>query len=98
MTPARMPISAAELGDTKPAAGVIVARPATEPVRSPTNLGFLAFAHSTRSQVIPANEAATSVLRKADAVMWSTRSSEPALKPYHPNHRRPVPRAMRGML
>src|SRR5579863_3509259 len=50
------------------------------------------------SQVTPAKEAAISVLRKAEAVTASTRSSDPALKPYQPNHRRPVPRAINGTL
>ena len=35
-----MPMIAALPGVTKPAAGVIVARPATAPVSRPTNLGF----------------------------------------------------------
>jgi hypothetical protein len=47
---------------------------------------------------VAANEAARSVFRKAVAVMLSTFSSLPALKPYHPNHSRPVPSAMNGML
>ena len=53
---------------------------------------------ATSSQATAANEAATSVLRKAVAVTESTRISLPALKPYHPNQSNPVPRATRGML
>ena len=45
-----------------------------------------------------ANDAAMSVLRNAEAVTGSTRSSEPALKPYQPNHSRPVPSAISGTL
>src|SRR5579864_4893242 len=83
---------------TYPAAGVIVARPATAPVRRPTKCGFLAYHHSTNSHVMAANDAAMSVLRNAIAVTSSTLSSLPALKPYHPNQSRPVPSAMNGML
>jgi hypothetical protein len=77
---------------------VIVASPATAPVRSPRNRGLPVTRHSIASQTIPANEAAMSVLRNATAVTASTRNSLPALKPYQPNHRRPVPRATSGML
>jgi hypothetical protein len=77
---------------------VIVASPATAPVSSPTKCGFFACHHSTNSQVTAANEAARSVFRNAVAVMSSTLSSLPALKPYQPNQSRPVPRAMKGML
>ena len=48
--------------------------------------------------VTPANEAAMSVFRKAEAVTASTASSDPALKPYQPNQSSPVPSAIRGML
>ena len=85
-------------GETKPAAGVIVASPATEPVRSPRNLGLRLVSHSTANQAIPAKDAARSVLRNAVAVVASTRNSLPALKPYQPNHNRPVPSATSGML
>src|SRR5260370_39551757 len=88
----------AAVGDTNPAAGVMVAGPATAPVRSPRKWGLLLRSQSTVSQVTAAKEAATSVLRKATAVTESTRNSLPALEPYHPNQRRPVPRATRGML
>src|SRR5579862_4029678 len=88
----------AVVGETYPAHGVIVARPATAPVSNPTNFGWLPRAHSTSSHVIAANEAAMSVLRNAEAVTESTRSSEPALKPYQPNQSKPVPSAINGTL
>ena len=50
------------------------------------------------SVMMAANDAAISVFKNAAAVMESTRSSEPALKPYQPNHSRPVPSAMSGTL
>src|ERR1017187_3714159 len=88
----------AVVGETYPAAGVTVANPATAPVSKPRNLGFFSLTHATNIQATAANEAAKSVLRNAVAVTESTRISLPALKPYHPNHRRPVPRATSGVL
>src|SRR5665647_2601478 len=93
-----MPINAATGKETKPAAGVTVARPATAPVISPTNLGFVSLNHSITIQVIAAKEAAMSVLRNASEVIPSTWSSLPALKPYQPNQRSAVPIAIKGML
>jgi len=61
-------------------------------------LGFFSNIHAMTNQVIAAKDAAVSVLRKANAVTWSTLSSLPALNPYQPNQSRPVPRATRGML
>src|SRR6478609_7522253 len=85
-------------GETYPAAGVIVARPATAPVSKPRNLGFLAARQSIAIQAMAANEAAISVLMKATAVVPSTRNSDPALNPYQPNQSSPVPSATKGML
>src|SRR5947208_6136660 len=96
--PATMPMIAAPAGETYPAAGVIVANPATEPVSNPRNFGFAPENHSTRNHDIPANDAARSVLRNALADTPSTRNSLPALKPYQPNHSSPVPSATSGML
>src|SRR6185312_6036838 len=93
-----IPITTADGNDTKPAAGVMVASPATAPVSSPTNFGFLAMVHSKISQVIAANDAATSVLRNANPVTALTSNALPALKPYHPNQSKPVPIAISGML
>src|SRR5580765_5877942 len=86
------------VGDTKPAAGVIVASPATEPVSRPRDFGLRDVVHSTKNHHMPANAAARSVLRNAVAVVESTLNSLPALKPYQPNHSRPVPSATSGML
>src|SRR6185312_3940340 len=91
-------MSTAEGSETYPAAGVIVASPATAPVSSPTNFGFFAILHSITSQVIAANDAATSVFKKARPVIAFTFKALPALKPYQPNHNKPVPIAISGML
>src|SRR5215471_11294938 len=88
----------AVVGDTYPAAGVIVASPATAPVSKPRNLGFFSFNHAIISQVTAANDAATSVFRNAVAVTELALISLPALNPYHPNHSSPVPSATSGML
>ena len=95
---ATRPTRHAEAGETKPAAGVIVARPATVPVSNPTNFGLEELIQSRQSQVHPATAAARSVFKKATAVTESTRNSEPALKPNHPNHSSPVPSATIGTL
>src|SRR5947207_15156028 len=84
--------------ETYPAAGVMVARPATAPVSSPTNFGLRCRLHSMASHVMAANDAATPVLRKARPVTAFTSSALPAWKPYHPNQRKPVPIAIRGIL
>ena len=88
----------AVVGETYPAAGVIVANPATAPVSRPRNLGLRSRIQATISQATAANDAATSVFRNAVPVTESTRISLPALKPYHPNHNSPVPKATSGML
>ena len=46
---------------------------------------------------MPPKLAARSVFTNATAVTESTRNSLPALKPYQPNQRRPVPSATSGM-
>src|SRR5664280_507392 len=83
---------------TKPAQGVMVARPAMDPVSKPSNFGLPSRAHSITTQAAVAKDAATSVLRKAIAVILSTCNSLPALKPYHPNQSKPEPMATSGML
>src|SRR3984893_17265262 len=93
-----MPMTTEAQIGTYPAAGVIVARPATAPVSRPTKCGFFAYHHSTNSHVVAAKDAAMSVFKKAVAVMSSTLTSLPALNPYQPNQSRPVPSAMNGML
>ena len=77
----------------------MVANPATAPVINPIKVGFfLPVFHSINNQVTAANEAAVSVLRKAETVTELTANSLPALNPYHPNHNKAVPIATNGML
>src|SRR5206468_2027346 len=97
-----MPATVPMIGDaqrgTNPAQGVIVARPAMEPVSKPINFGLCSRDHSTNNHAMVAKEAAMSVLRKASAVTLSTAISLPALNPYQPNHSRPLPIATNGTL
>src|SRR5574344_1754421 len=97
-----MPAIIPMIGDahkgTNPAQGVIVASPAILPVKTPTSFGLRLLIHSITNQVTRAKEAAISVLRKAVAVTESTFNSLPALKPYQPNQRSPLPIATRGIL
>src|ERR1035437_6780029 len=93
-----MPITTAALSETNPAAGVMVASPATAPVSNPTNFGFFINDHSIINQVTAANEAATSVLINACPVIAFTSSALPELNPYQPNQSKPVPIAMSGTL
>ena len=93
-----IPIMGEAHNGTNPAHGVIVAKPAIEPVNNPTNFGLRSRIHSMTTHDMVANEAAISVFRKAVEVMKSTETSLPALKPYQPNQSRPLPIATRGML
>ncbi len=94
-----MPMIEAVPTVTYPAAGVMVANPATAPVISPMKVGFfLPVFHSISNHVMAAKEADTSVLMKAATVMLFMSNSLPALKPYQPNQSRAVPIATNGML
>ena len=73
-------------------------RPATAPDEAPTRVGLPSRIHSTMIQPSRAAAVATWVLTNATAVVPSTVSSEPALKPNQPNHSRPAPRATNGTL
>src|SRR5262245_9974765 len=95
--PATRPSRAAAQGAMYAHAGVIATRPATAPEEAPTRVGF-ALIHSTMIQPSSAAAVATWVLTNATAVTLSAVSSEPALKPNHPNHSRPAPSATNGTL
>ena len=79
-------------------AGVMATRPATAPDAAPTEVGLPSRIFSTTSQASSAAAGAAMVLTKARAAMPSAASSEPALKPNQPNHRRPAPRSTNGGL
>ena len=75
----------------------MVASPATAPVSRPRNFGFFDVIQSIASHAMPPKLAARSVFTNATAVTESTRNSLPALNPYQPNQRSPVPSATSGM-
>ena len=60
-----VPITTAAHGLTKPAAGVIVARPAMAPTQTPTSDGLPSSFHSMTIQTNRATEAEISVLMSA---------------------------------
>src|SRR5439155_5171104 len=74
------------------------ASPATAPVNAPTRLGLPSRFHEMNSHVHMATEPAMSVLTKACAATPFAASAEPPLKPNHPNHSRPVPKATKATL
>ena len=74
-----------------PAPGVIVARPATAPVRTPTKLGLFSRIQEMISQVTIAADALRSVLMNAVAAREFAPKAPPALKPNQPNQSRAVP-------
>src|SRR5512135_3804218 len=76
---------------TKPAAGVIATSPPTAPEARPRTVGFFECIHSTAIQEIAATAVAVLVLMKAAPASPLAARAEPALKPNHPNQRRPAP-------
>src|SRR6185437_13409114 len=78
-------------GPTKPEAGVMVARPATQPVTMPTEVGLPTRSHSIAIQVSAAAEAAKCVARIADAAEALAARALPPLKPNQPTHSMPAP-------
>src|SRR3954464_4072710 len=85
-------------GAMKPQARVMATRSETAPEDAPTRVGLPSRSHSTTHQPQSAAAVASWVFTKANAVVPSTVSSEPALKPNQPNHSRPAPSATNGTL
>src|SRR5688572_5169962 len=88
----------AAIGVTKPEAGVMATRPATRPVAAPRAVGLPLASHSVAHQESRAPAAARCVAAKATAASPPAATAEPALKPNQPNHSRPAPRMVSGML
>src|SRR6516165_8310085 len=78
-------------GFTKPDAGVIATRPATQPEIAPSMLGLPASIHSTASQARVAAAAPKCVATKALVARPEAASALPALKPNHPTQSMPAP-------
>src|SRR5271165_4917005 len=89
--PAISPMAMADMGWTKPAAGVMATRPATEPDIAPRALGLPLRIHSASAQLIAAAAAAKWVFTKALVASGDEPSALPALKPNQPTQRRQAP-------
>src|SRR5208283_2448132 len=85
-------------GPTKPAAGVMVARPAIDPVAAPNMVGLPRWSHSVTIQAIVAAEAAVWVATNAEAASVPDVRALPALKPNQPNQSSPAPSTVNGRL
>src|SRR5690606_38818535 len=75
---------------TKPAPGVMATKPTTAPIQAPIAEGFLPRNISKNTQAMPAAADAV-VVAKAYAAKALAPPADPALKPNHPNHSKPVP-------
>ena len=83
--------TAATSGPTLPAAGVIVAKPATIPVTIPNTDGFPWRIHSMVIQASDPQAALKWVTNIAIAALLSAASADPALKPNQPTQSMPAP-------
>ncbi len=86
-----MPITIAAPGETKPAAGVIVASPAIAPVAKPTLVGLPTLIRSISNQTSAAMLAPRWVLMIALAASSLAERAEPPLKPNQPIHNSAAP-------
>src|SRR5689334_8081793 len=87
-------MTSAAAGDTYPAAGVIATSPAISPETTPSAVAFLRCTHSMTSHASAAAPAARCVVVTASAATAPLDGALPALKPSHPNQRRPAPLAV----
>src|SRR4051812_35533865 len=81
----------ADIGVTKPEAGVIATRPATAPEMAPSMLGLPTTIHSAKSHARAAAAAPKWVATKALEASPDALSALPALKPNQPTQRRAAP-------
>jgi hypothetical protein len=92
------PISRAEPGVTKPAAGVMATSPATRPEHRPSSDGRPRSTHSPNIQDMAPADAAMCVTAMARPARPSAATAEPALKPNQPTHNSPAPAMVRPRL
>src|SRR5208337_5404479 len=90
-TPAANPMAIDDMGETKPAAGVIATSPATAPEIAPRALGFPRFHHSAALHPRVAAAAPKCVATKALVARLPAPSALPALKPNHPTQSKHAP-------
>jgi hypothetical protein len=91
MAPPIAPMMTPCQGSTNPDAGVMVARPATAPVISPSTEGFRRVHHSNNIQLSAPAEAARWVAMIANAARALAPSADPPAKPSQPIHSMPMP-------
>src|SRR5882757_5964553 len=89
--PVRSPMAIADIGVTKPAAGVMPTSPATAPEIAPRAVGLPFLIHSAIDQPMAAAAAPKWVATKAEVASEEALSAEPALKPNQPTQRRHAP-------
>src|SRR5580658_3736063 len=95
--PARKPMARADMGCTKPEAGVMATSPATAPEIAPSAVGLPLCIHSAMDQPMAAAAAAKWVFTNADVANELAASAEPALKPNQPTQSRQAPMKLRTM-
>src|SRR5437899_2649069 len=88
----------ADIGSTKPAAGVLATRPATAPEMAPRALARPFLSHSAKLQLNAAAAAPKCVATKALLASPPEDNALPALKPNHPTHKRHAPMKLSTML
>src|SRR5208282_3887363 len=97
-TPAANPMAIADIGETKPEAGVIATSPATAPEIAPRALGFPLFHHSTAVQPTVAAAAPNCVATNALVAKLPAPSALPALNPNHPTQSKQAPMKLKTTL
>src|SRR5512143_732102 len=85
------PMISADIGLTKPAAGVTATNPATLPETAPSTLGLPLRIHSAPAQPIAAVAAAKCVATNALVASVPELKALPALNPNQPTHSRHAP-------
>src|SRR5262249_40030855 len=96
--PATKPMISADMGVTKPAAGVMPTSPATAPQIAPRTDGLLCRNHALNIQPRVAAAAAKCVATKALEERELAWSALPALKPNHPTQSMHAPITLRTKL
>src|ERR1035438_4104581 len=90
-TPAHRPMNNADIGPTKPDAGVMATRPATHPEIAPRALGLPLRIHSATDHPMAAAAAPKWVATKALVARLPALKALPALNPNQPTHSRQAP-------
>src|SRR5579863_9157190 len=89
--PAARPIASADMGCTKPEAGVMATSPATAPEIAPSAVGLPLCCHSKMVQPSAAVAVAKWVLTNALVASPLAANAEPALNPNQPTQSRQAP-------